>query len=297
MKGRKVRIIGVPMDLGQRQRGVDMGPSAIRYAGLTHTLQELGHSITDSGDIVIPGHYSLKTTGLQDRIEPIRIACESAYKLGREAVQNGEIPIFLGGDHSASIGTIGGITHNEAVGIIWIDAHGDFHTPDTSESKNVHGMSLAVLLGQGPEQLVNLGRPGAKIAPEHVVIIGVRDLDPPEKRLMKKSGCTIFTMRDIDELGMHTILLKALDTLSHLPKIHVSFDMDSMDPIEVPGVGTPSLGGLTYREGQLIMETIADSKKLISLDMMEINPILDISNRSAEMAVSLVASLFGKSII
>jgi len=297
MKTHKVRIIGVPMDLGQRQRGVDMGPSAIRYAGLTRTLQELGHTISDSGNIVIPGLYSLKSTGLQERLAPIRKACEAAYELGKEAVAQGEIPIFLGGDHSASIGTIGGITHEEPVGLIWVDAHGDFNTPDTSKSQNVHGMSLAVLLGQGPAELVNIGRPGAKIAPEQVVIIGVRDLDLPEKALIKESGCTIFTMRDIDELGMHTVLLKALATLSHLAKIHISFDMDSMDPIEAPGVGTPSHGGLTYREGQLIMETIADSNKLHSVDVMEINPILDIGNRSAQMAVSLVASLFGKSIL
>lgn len=297
MTGKKVRIIGVPMDLGQRQRGVDMGPSAIRYAGLTHTLQELGHSITDSGNIVIPGHYSLKTTSLQERLEPIKLACEAAYELGRDAVDNGEIPLFLGGDHSASIGTIGGVTHHGPVGVIWVDAHGDFNTPNTSESQNVHGMSLATLLGKGPKALVDVGRPGPKLAPEHVVVIGVRDLDRQEKLMMKQSGCTIFTMRDIDELGIHAILLKALATLSHLPKIHVSFDMDSMDPIEAPGVGTPSLGGLTYREGQLLMETIADTDKLHSLDIVEINPILDIGNRSAQMAVSLVASLFGKSIL
>lgn len=285
------------MDLGQRQRGVDMGPSAIRYAGLTRTLQGLGYTITDSGNIVIPGLYSLKSTGLQERLAPIRQACEAAYELGKEAVAQGEIPIFLGGDHSASIGTIGGITHEGPVGLIWVDAHGDFNTPDTSKSQNVHGMSLAVLLGQGPAELVNIGRPGAKIAPEQVVIIGVRDLDPPEKALIKESGCTIFTMRDVDELGMHTVLLKTLAILSHLPKIHISFDMDAMDPIEAPGVGTPSHGGLTYREGQLIMETIADSNKLHSVDVMEINPILDIGNRSAQMAVSLVGSLFGKSIL
>lgn len=294
---KKIRIIGIPMDLGQNQRGVDMGPSAIRYAGLAATLQGLGHETFDSGDITIPGHYSLRNTSLEERLPPIRQACQTAYELGRKAVKDGEIPIFLGGDHSASLGTVGGVSHDNPVGLIWVDAHGDFNTPETSASGNVHGMPLAVLLGQGAKDLVDVGRPGPKVRPEQVVIIGVRDLDPEEKILLKNSGCTVFTMRDIDELGLRTILQKTLEIFQHLPRIHLSFDMDVMDPIEVPGVGTPSHGGLTYREGQLLMETLADTNKLHSVDVVEINPILDISNRSAQMAVSLMASLFGKSII
>lgn len=297
MTGKKVRIIGIPMDLGQSQRGVDMGPSAIRYAGLASALDGLGHSTRDSGNINIPGHYCLKGTSFQERLPLIRHACQAAYDLGRKAVRKGEIPMFLGGDHSASVGTVGGVTHDEPVGLIWIDAHGDFHTPETSTSCNVHGMSLAVLLGKGPQDLVDVGRPGPKVSPEHVVIIGVRDLDSEEKVVLKNSGCTIFTMRDIDEIGMHAVLMKALAKFDYLPRLHVSFDMDVMDPIEAPGVGTPSHGGLTYREGQLIMETIADTNKLHSLDIMEINPILDIGNRSAQMAVALTASLFGRSIL
>ncbi len=297
MEEKKIRIIGIPMDLGQKQRGVDMGPSAIRYADLARTLTSLGHSIRDSGNISIPGHYSLKNTSFEERLPPISQACQTVYDIGRKVISKGEIPIFLGGDHSASIGTIGGITHDEPVGLIWVDAHGDFNTPETSDSQNVHGMSLGVLLGNGPEELVNIGRPGPKVSPEQVVIIGLRDLDREEKVLLKNSGCTIFTMRDIDEIGMHAVLMKALTKFDYLSKIHLSFDMDVMDPIEAPGVGTPSHGGLTYREGQLIMETIADTNKLHSVDIMEINPILDIGNRSAQMAVSLAASLFGKSII
>lgn len=297
MQARKIRIIGIPMDLGQSQRGVDMGPSAIRYAGLASALNGLGHTTFDSGNINIPGHYSLKDTSFQERLTPIRQACEEAYRLGRKAVADSEIPIFLGGDHSASVGTVGGVTHDGPAGLIWVDAHGDFNTPETSASSNVHGMSLAVLLGEGAPELVDVGRPGPKVAPGQVVIIGVRDLDPEEKVMLKNSGCTIFTMRDIDELGMHKVLMKTLAQFADLPRIHLSFDMDAMDPIEAPGVGTPSNGGLTYREGQLIMETIADTNKLHSLDIMEINPILDIGNRSAKMAVSLTASLFGKSII
>jgi arginase len=297
MKEKKIHIIGIPMDLGQRQRGVDMGPSAIRYADLARTLCGLGHTIRDSGNINIPGHYSLKNTSFEERLPPIRQACQTAYDFGRKIVAKGEIPIFLGGDHSASIGTVGGVTHDEQVGLIWVDAHGDFNTPETSASQNVHGMSLAILLGNGPEELINIGRPGPKVSPEQVVIIGLRDLDPEEKVLLKNSGCTMYTMRDIDELGMHAVLMKALTKFDYLSRIHLSFDMDVMDPIEAPGVGTPSHGGLTYREGQLIMETIADTNKLHSVDIMEINPILDIGNRSAQMAVSLAASLFGKSIV
>jgi arginase len=220
-----------------------------------------------------------------------------AYRLGAEAVKNEEIPIFLGGDHSASIGTIGGVTHDSPCGLIWVDAHGDFNTPETSASENIHGMALAILLGKGSRELVDVGRAGAKIAPENVILIGVRDLDPEEKKMLAQSGCTVYTMRDVDELGMHAILRKALARLVNLPQIHLSLDMDAIDPQEAPGVGTPSHGGLTYREAQLIMETLCDSGKLRSVDVMEVNPILDIRNQTAQVAVSLLSSLFGKSII
>ena len=297
MTKKKVRIIGMPMDLGQNQRGVDMGPSAIRYAGLGSTLRKLGYSVRDSGNIQIPGIYSLKDTSFKERVQHIKKACQTAYNIGRKSVAKGEIPLFLGGDHSSSIGTVGGVTHYQSVGLIWVDAHGDFNNTETSKSCNVHGMSLAVLLGFGLKKLVDVGRPGAKVLPEQVVMIGVRDLDSEEKILLKHSGCTVFTMRDIDEMGMHNVLVQTLTALEKQSRLHVSFDMDVMDPMEAPGVGTPSRGGLTYREGQLIMETIADTNKLSSVDMMEINPILDVSNRSGEMAVSLISSLFGKSIM
>lgn len=294
---KKIRIIGVPMDLGQNHRGVDMGPSAIRYASLADALRTLGHEVADSGDITIPGHYALSTTGLDDRLPLIQTACETAYDLGREAVEHDEIPIFLGGDHSASIGTVGGVTHQGEAGVLWIDAHGDFNTPETSHSQNVHGMALAILLGMGPEKLVNVGRPGPKVKPKNVALIGLRDLDDEEKRLIRDSGCTYFTMRDVDELGIRTVMSATLKKMQHLDRLHVSLDLDVMDPISAPGVGTPSQGGLTYRESQLIMEILADCNKLHSLDVMEINPILDIQNRTAQTAVNLVASLFGKKII
>ena len=292
-----VRVIGIPIDLGQQHRGVDMGPVAIRYAGISSTLRKLGYQTQDVGNINVPGHYTLADSRYSERLPLIRAACQETYVQARNALQEGVIPIFLGGDHSASIGSIGGLTHDQECGIIWIDAHGDYNTPETSQSRNIHGMALSILLGRGPQELVDVGRKGAKLKPENVVLIGVRDLDPVEKRNLKESGCSIFTMRDIDELGMHGVLRQALDQLARFKRLHLSLDMDSIDPNEAPGVGTPVPGGLSYREAQLLMETICDTDRLQSLDIMETNPILDVSNRTAQVAVSLVASLFGKSIL
>ena len=297
MKKKIVRIIGIPMDLGQNRRGVNMGPSAVRYASLDKSLSKLGYTIYDSGDITIPGHYALADTSLGARLPLISKACRTAYKLGKKAIKKGEIPLFLGGDHSASIGSVGGVTDSAEVGLIWIDAHGDFNTPAISASQNIHGMALAVLLGQGPKELVNVGRPGPKVKPENVSLIGVRDLDDKEKELIRNSGCTVYSMRDIDEIGIRAVLTRTLKQFKHLKKIHISLDLDVMDPLDAPGVGTPSQGGLTYREGQLIMEIIADTGKLHSADLMEINPILDIQNRTAQMAVNLLTSLLGKKIL
>jgi arginase len=292
-----VRVIGIPIDLGQQHRGVDMGPVAIRYAGISTTLRKLGYHTQDAGNINVPGHYTLPDSGFPERLPLIRAACEETYALAQKAVKEEVIPVFLGGDHSAAIGSIGGVTHERECGIIWIDAHGDYNTPETSQSCNVHGMALSILLGRGPQELVDVGRKGAKIKPENVVLIGIRDLDRIEKRTLRESGCTIFTMRDIDELGMHMVLKQALAQLTRFERIHLSLDMDSLDPNEAPGVGTPVPGGLSYREAQLLMETICDSGRLLSLDIMETNPILDISNKTAQIAVSLTASLFGKSIL
>ncbi len=292
-----VRIIGIPIDLGQQHRGVDMGPVAIRYAGLSSTLKRLGYHAHDVGNIDVPGHYTLTDRGFDDRLPLIRAACEETYELGRRAIRDNAIPIFLGGDHSASIGSIGGVTDAHDCGLIWIDAHGDFNTPETSITGNIHGMTLAILCGRGPRELVDVGRPGAKLDPEKIVLIGPRDLDDIEKENLRASGCTIYTMRDIDEQGMSRIISQGLAKLSSCKRIHVSLDMDSIDPNEAPGVGTPVSGGLTYREAQLLMETISDTGRLHSLDIMETNPILDIANRTAQTAVSLTASLFGKSIL
>jgi len=292
-----VRIIGIPVDLGQNHRGVDMGPIAIRYAGLAKTLRKLGYRTEDIGNIAVPGHYTLTEGGYSECLPLIQAACNKAYALAQRAIRESTLPIFLGGDHSASIGSIGGITHDHNCGVIWVDAHGDYNTPQSSKTGNIHGMPLAILLGKGPKNLVDVGRKGSKLKPENVVLVGIRDLDRREKDRLKDSGCSIYTMRDIDELGIHEVLRNALKSLSNCKHIHLSLDMDSIDPNEAPGVGTPVPGGLTYREAQLLMETICDSGRLHSLDIMETNPILDISNRTAEIAVSLTASLFGKSIL
>jgi arginase len=195
------------------------------------------------------------------------------------------------------MGTIGGVTHQEPGGVLWIDAHGDFNTPQTSPSGNLHGMPLAVLLGLGAPELVHLGRPGPKLEPSQVILIGVRDLDPGERVLIKKQGVGVYTMRDIDEKGMAQVAGEALERLSHLPRLHISLDMDSLDPTTAPGVGTPVPGGLTYREAQLLMEIIADQAKVGSIDVVEINPILDRHNETGRVALELIASLLGQSIL
>jgi len=289
-----IHIIGVPMDLGQSQRGVDMGPSALRYAGLFSKLHELGYQIKDLGNIHIQDRETLNKDDLMTEICRVN---ELVYKAGQQAISNKNLPIFLGGDHSISIGSIGGVTHDSSVGIIWIDAHCDYNTPETSLTGNIHGMALATLMGKGWPELVNIGRPGPKIYSRDVVMIGVRSLDPAEKEIISRSGITIFTMRDIDVSGISQIIHMALKHLSHQKNIHVSFDLDALEPVEAPGVGTPVRGGLTVREAHIIMEIIADSQLLSSLDIVEINPILDNYNRTALKAIELTESLFGKRIL
>ncbi|BCR03876.1 arginase [Desulfuromonas versatilis] len=296
MKG-QVQIIGVPMDLGQLHRGVDMGPGAIRYAGLLGRLARLGYQVHDRGNLPVPVRDSLADQQEQNYLPAIRQVCEATYRSGREALEQGAIPVFLGGDHSIAIGSIGGVTHSAPAGVIWIDAHGDFNTPQTSDSGNIHGMPLAVLLGEGFPELVDVGRPGAKLVPGDVVLIGIRDLDPAERSRLKQSGIGVFTMRDIDERGMAVVLKEALKKLGHRQRLHVSLDVDALEPHEAPGVGTPSPGGLTYREAQLVMEILADTRRVASLDIVEINPILDDRNQTAQIAVALAASLFGKRIL
>ena len=292
-----IRIIGVPMDLGQSQRGVDMGPSALRYAGLTHRLEKLGHTVENAANVEVRIRDILPPEGGMAYLPAVVEACEAVYEQGQMAISEGRLPLFLGGDHSIAIGAIGGVSHNERTGVIWIDAHGDFNTPATSPSGNIHGMPLAVLMGHGVPELVHLGRDGPKLRPTDVMLIGVRDLDAEERIALKKSGIGIYTMREIDEYGMAVAAREALKRLSHLNRIHVSFDVDSLDPAEAPGVGTPEPGGLSFREAHLLMEIIADTGCLRSIDVVEINPILDDRNHTAEIALDLIASLLGQSIL
>ena len=291
---RPIRIIGVPMDLGQSQRGVDMGPSAVRYAGLSSRLRSLGYRIEDRGNVEVKVRDAVPKSRL---VPTIADACEAVYGTAREAIRDGALPIFLGGDHSIAIGTVGGVTDESPAGLLWVDAHGDYNTPRTSKSGNVHGMPLAVLLGRGSRRLVDLGRRGAKVKPKDVVLLGVRQLDDKERIVLKQSGITVFTMRDVDERGIHQTALDALSRLSHLERLHLSLDMDCLDPSVAPGVGTPVAGGLTYREAHLLMETVADSRTLDSLDIVEINPIVDQGNQTATMAIDLAVSALGKRIL
>lgn len=292
-----IRVIGVPMDLGQARRGVDLGPGALRYAGLDNRLRRLGFSLEDYGNIETPVRDTLPPEGGLAYLPAVVKACEAIYQAGQAAIAAGHLPLFIGGDHSIAAGTIGGVTHDEPAGVLWIDAHGDFNTPASSPSGNLHGMPLAALMGLGAPELVNLGRPGPKLTAGRVIIIGVRDLDPLERNLLRQSGIGVYTMREIDERGMAAVAKEALRRLSHLPRLHVSLDMDSLDPNEAPGVGTPVPGGLSYREAHLLMEIIADQALVGSIDVVEINPILDHRNRTAQIAVELLASLLGQSIL
>ncbi len=292
-----VQIIGVPVDLGQSHRGVDLGPGALRYAGLAARLEKLGYEVHDAGNLKIPVRESLGHERQSNYLPSMRQICEEACAAGQQAVAKGYIPIFLGGDHSIAVGTISGVTQKEPCGVLWIDAHGDFNTMATSSSGNIHGMSLALLLGHGYPDLVDVGRPGASLLPEDVVMIGVRDLDAKERDNLRESGITVYTMRDIDERGMWKVASEALEILSHRKRLHVSLDIDALDPQASPGAGTLVPGGLTYREAQLLMELVADTRRLSSLDIVEINPILDNHNKTAICAVELTASLFGKQII
>lgn len=292
---RSVGILGIPMDLGAGRRGVDMGPSALRYAQLHQVLAALGYRVTDYGDLASPVAESLATQPGLPHLEAIAQVCQAAIDqlLGWPSEC---FPLVLGGDHSVALGSVIGSSRGQRTGLIWLDAHGDFNTPQTSPSGNIHGMPLAALCGLGEPRLVNLGWPGAKILPSDVTLIGVRSLDSGEIDLLRSSGVTVHTMRDIDTLGLATLVEQTLARLAVVERLHVSLDADLLDPEVAPGVGTPVPGGLTYREAHLLMELLADSGRVTSADLVEVNPILDRENRTARLMVELVASLLGKRI-
>lgn len=294
---RTIHIVGVSMDLGQNRRGVDMGPSAVRYAHLQARLEQLGGHIHDAGNLAAPNPEEDAVEGADRRLRAVASVCRAVYDMACPWVAADDFAIFLGGDHSISIGSVAAAAQRGPVGVIWIDAHSDFNTPESSPSGNIHGMPVAALVGEGSAALVEIGGPAPRLKPSQIVQIGIRDLDAVERERLIRSGIHVFTMRHVDELGMATVARQALDRLRHVARIHVSLDMDSLDPSEAPGVGTPVPGGLTYREAHLLMEILGDSGRVTSLDIVEINPILDEMNRTAELAVELAASLLGQRIL
>jgi arginase len=299
-----IHILGVPMDLGAGRRGVDMGPSSIRIAGLSDVLKDLGNKIIDGGDLDIKNMEELRVGDTRARfLKEIARASKILARHSESTMAKGHFPLILGGDHSIAVGSISGIAafarkRRKKIGVLWIDAHGDLNTPATSPSGNVHGMPLASLLGYGPADLKNVGGNFDKMDPDNVAIVGVRSLDTGERKLIEQTGIHVYTMSDIDRQGIHRVMKKALAKVTNgTDYVHVSFDLDSVDPTIAPGVGTPVKGGLDYREAHLIMESIWDSKAMTSLEVVEVNPILDERNRSAEFAVELVQSAFGKRIL
>jgi arginase len=299
-----VHLLGVPMDLGSGRRGVDMGPSAIRIAGLAGRLAELGHKVVDEGDIVIKNMEELKVGNERARYLPeiARASTVLARKVER-IMGLGHFPLVLGGDHSIAVGSVSGIaafaqSRNQKVGVLWIDAHGDINTPESSPSGNIHGMPLAALLGFGAPELTSVGGTAPKVDPANVALVGIRSLDSGEKKRLKETGVQVQTMSDIDRHGVHRVMKKALaQVTAGTDYVHVSLDLDAVDPSVAPGVGTPVKGGLDYREAHLVMEVLADSGVMTSLEIVEVNPILDECNASAEFAVELVQSGFGKKIM
>lgn len=300
----KIRLIGLPLDLGASRRGVDMGPSALRIAQLARCLRNLGHEVEDLGNLTVPDRDEIPVGPDGPELLPvIAEACRRLAEATAQAVRDGCAPLVLGGDHSIGAGSAAGVAtafaeRNQRIGLVWLDAHGDINTPESSPTGNVHGMPVAHLLGHGDPRMASIASITPAILPENVALVGVRDLDPAERRHIREYGARTFTMREIDERGLKAVMTDALaiagkDTAG----IHLSCDADWIDPSEAPGVGTPVRGGATYREGHLAMELIADSQKLVSMDIVEINPVLDDHNRTAELAVGLVTSAFGLRIL
>jgi arginase len=292
------------MDLGSGRRGVDMGPSAIRIAGVEQRLRELGHTVVDEGDITIKNMEELKVGDVHARYlgEIARAATVACKKVDR-IMSRGHFPLVLGGDHSIAVGTVSGIAafcrrKGKKLGLLWVDAHGDINTPESSPSGNIHGMPVAALLGHGPDELTGIGGKFRKVDPANVALVGIRSLDEGEKHRLKETGVQVHTMSDIDRHGIHRVMKKALARVTNgTDYVHVSFDLDAVDPTVAPGVGTPVKGGLDYREAHLIMELLHDSGVMTSLELVEVNPILDQGNASAVFAVELVQSAFGKKIL
>lgn len=301
MENRELSIIGVPCDYGQQRRGVDMGPSAMRYAGLQERLTTLGYSVIDEGDIRVkdPVSHGEDDGNLLNLEEVIEVSTGLAEKVSDVIVKK-RMPLVLGGDHSIAIGTLAGLAaHYKKLGVIWFDAHADLNTPDTTPSGNIHGMPLATSLGLGHARLTSILNEGPKIQKENIIIIGGRSIDEGERLLIKELGIKIYTMHEIDRLGMAHVMEESLRYLQarHVDGVHLSLDLDALDPLYTPGVGTPVPGGITYRESHLAMEMLQESRLITSAEFVEVNPILDELNRTADVAVALIGSLFGETLV
>ena len=299
-----VHVIGVPLDLGGSRRGVDMGPSALRIAGLGELIAALGRTVVDKGNLLTPIRETQDPVDSRKKyIRPIQDVCRTLYDTCLASLNDGAVPVVLGGDHSLAAGSVAASaewvrrTTSKPLGLLWVDAHGDMNTPETTTSGNVHGMPLAALLGQEPIELAAFAQSPA-IDPQRTVLVGVRNLDEQEKAQILASGVHVFTMKDIDREGIATIAERAIALASTgTGGIHVSFDLDVCDPAIAPGVGTPVKGGLDYRESHMILELVADSQRLVALDLVEVNPTLDIRNTTAEFATELALSALGKGIL
>lgn len=301
---KKIRIIGVPLDLGQSRRGVDMGPSAVRVAGLESKLEALGYDVEDKGNVPVALAETKKSGDPQAKyLKEIADTCSKEADLVIQTLEAGKIPLVLGGDHSIAAGTVSGVAEfyrrsKQRIGLLWIDAHSDINTPDSSPSGNVHGMPLGALMGLFNGPLSDMYGFCPKVKPDNVVLVGIRDVDNVERENIHKAGVHVFTMRDIDERGMRVVMEEALRLAGrNTVGYHVSLDMDWIDPEDAPGVGTPVWGGATYREGHLAMEIIADHGRMLSFEIVEVNPVLDERNQTAELAVELALSAFGKKIL
>lgn len=304
MRPKKIAIIGAPLDLGAGRRGVDMGPSALRVANLNGRLTELGYEVEDLGNVPVVQQESQGEVDPHAKYLPqIAEICTRTAEMVDRAIEAGKFPLVLGGDHSIAVGAVSGASQHfhkrgEKLGLIWIDAHTDMNTPETSPSGNVHGMPLACCIGQGPDDLTKIFGYCPKVNPGNVALVGIRSVDGSERDIVQRSGVHAFTMRDIDERGMRSVFEEAIRVASNgTGGIHVSLDMDAVDPREAPGVGTPVQGGITYREAHLAMEMLGDIETVASMEIVEVNPVIDDANRTAILAVELILSAMGKRIL
>lgn len=301
---RTVHLLGAPLDLGAGRRGVDMGPSAIRLTQIGSRLEALGHRIVDGGNVEVAVAEATQIGDPRARyLHEVAATCGQIFERVWQSVEAGATPLTLGGDHSIAVGSVAAVAaahrrHERRIGLLWIDAHADMNTPESSPSGNVHGMPLASLLGFGPPALVEIGGPGAKLDAKNVAVVGLRDVDAAEREIVRRAGVRAYTMADIDRRGMSSIMTEALAfVLDGTVGVHVSLDVDGLDPEIAPGVGTAVRGGLTYRESHLAMELVAESDRLLGFDLVEVNPILDRHNATAELGCELVLSAFGKRIL